>query len=91
MTTAIRCPSRNPVEICCVLGFSSGRDGLTVIDGCGYCDNTGQCHYRGKLHREECREHKEPEDRRKPRERKERRKPGRVQVSLHIFLRGGGA
>ncbi len=89
-TTAIRCPSHNPVETCAILGLSSSRDELVVIDGCGYCDTRGQCHYRGRIGKvpEHRKEHKEPGE---VEDRKERRKPGRVQVSLHIFLGGGGA
>ena len=81
MTTTIRCPSHSPVEICAVLGFSGGRDGLTILDGCGYCDDSGQCHYRGGLHRKEHREPGVPEYRRE-----QRRQRRRGQVSLHAFL-----
>ena len=94
MIAPIKCPSRSPVEVCAVLGFNNGKDGLTILDGCDYCNERGQCHYRGKPRKESHsmlehrKEHKEPGE---PEDRKERKERRRVQVSLHIFLGGGGA
>ena len=86
MTGAIKCPSRTDVEICAVLGFNSGKNGLIILDGCGYCDAMGRCHYRGRIrHAAQSAPgaaHREPEYRRE--HRKEQRRRG--QVSLHAFL-----
>ncbi len=76
MIATIKCPSHSPVEICAILGLSGGGDGLTVIDGCGYCNEYGQCYYRGKIKHTPGAARKEPEE---PDHRRGHKEPGEAE------------